>query len=422
MGASNLRKNIAFQYGLQAAKYLFPLITLPYLTRVLGPDGYAVRAYVVAAMVFFQVFLDYGFLPYGTREIAICRKSSGSIGRQMSVISISKILLCGVAIPLLVGVVLLIPLLRENTLYVILAYLGICVKALLPDFVFQGIEEMGIITKRFVASQAIVVVCTFALIRSPNDLLWIPAIELIGSSIALCWSWTNIMFTRSIRLCGVRLTEVRTVFRRCTPYFLSNASTTAYTALLTVTIGLFISSDADISYWSLSMSVISMAQSLYSPLSNSIFPRVCVERSFGLVKKTLLAGVPLAFAATLAIALFSKTIMLILGGSEYLDGALVLTMVSPVLLLSFPAVFLGYPVLAAVGEGVKLAISSAVAAAFSVGGLVLLITTGGFTIYSICALRCGIELVLALSRAWFSVPYLRYGFEGGRSRLGKGAI
>lgn len=408
---TQLRRNIAFQYALQAAKYLFPLITLPYLTRVLGPEGYAVRAYVVAAMVFFQVFLDYGFLSYGTREIAIRREDGENLRRQLSAITAAKGLLCVIAVPALLAAISFIPLLRENALYAILAYLGVCSKALLPDFVFQGIEEMGIMTKRFVVSQAVVVVLVFALIHEPVDLILIPVLELAGSLIALAWSWLNLVQTRSIAPCRVRSSEVWIALRRSTPYFLSNASTTAYTALATVMIGIFVHDEADISYWSLSMSVISMAQSLYSPLSNSIFPRVCVERDFRLVKKTLAIGMPIIALATVAVAALSEVAMLVLGGTEYLPGSAVLAAVSPVLLLSFPAVLLGYPVLAAVGQGMRLTMSSAVAALFSIVGLVVLAISGNFSIMAVCVVRCGTELVLLLARAWFATPYLRFGFD-----------
>ena len=53
--------NVVWQYGLQIVKYIFPLITLPYLTRVLLPEGYAIYAYVVSFMTFAQTFVDFGF-------------------------------------------------------------------------------------------------------------------------------------------------------------------------------------------------------------------------------------------------------------------------------------------------------------------------------------------------------------------------
>ena len=58
--------NVVWQYGLQIVKYIFPLITLPYLTRVLLPEGYAIYAYVVS----FMTFADFGFNLSGTKRIA----------------------------------------------------------------------------------------------------------------------------------------------------------------------------------------------------------------------------------------------------------------------------------------------------------------------------------------------------------------
>lgn len=43
-------KNTLWQYGLQILKYLFPLLLIPYLTRILGTEGYAVYAYVLSFM------------------------------------------------------------------------------------------------------------------------------------------------------------------------------------------------------------------------------------------------------------------------------------------------------------------------------------------------------------------------------------
>ena len=54
---SRLAKNTIYQYILQAMKYLFPFVTVAYLTRTLGPDVFAIRAYIMAAMTFMLMFL-----------------------------------------------------------------------------------------------------------------------------------------------------------------------------------------------------------------------------------------------------------------------------------------------------------------------------------------------------------------------------
>lgn len=89
-------KNTVWQYGLQIVKYLFPLITLPYLTRVLAPEGYAFYAYVVSFMSFVQVFVDFGFNLSGTKRIAKAR-SVGEENRVIGAVTEARLLLCVVA-------------------------------------------------------------------------------------------------------------------------------------------------------------------------------------------------------------------------------------------------------------------------------------------------------------------------------------
>ena len=108
------------------AKYIFPYLTLPYLTRVLEPDAYAVRAYILAAMTFMQVFLDYGFNSYGTKVVAESINDEGLIHRVTSSIALLRIMLAVVGAIALLPVTSSIPIMGANPCYVAIAYLGVC--------------------------------------------------------------------------------------------------------------------------------------------------------------------------------------------------------------------------------------------------------------------------------------------------------
>ena len=69
MNKTNVAKNIILLYGFSIAKILFPLITLPYLTRVLSVEKYGVVAYVKSIMTYMQLVIDFGFMLSGTKEI-----------------------------------------------------------------------------------------------------------------------------------------------------------------------------------------------------------------------------------------------------------------------------------------------------------------------------------------------------------------
>lgn len=398
---ATFRSNVLYQYGLQAAKYLFPFVTLPYLTRVLGPDTYAVRAYVLAAMMFVQVFLDYGFHFRGTQTIAINRGDINVIRKELTSIVILRLVLAFVVFVVLAAVIPFVPILADNPEYVMLAFLGTCLKAMLPDFVFQGYEDMGIITRRFVVSQLVATVLIFLMVRSPEDLLWIPGLELVAAFIAFVWSWGNVVARRQLRFVRVSISYLRHVFIASTTFFLSNAATVLFTSLTTLMIGVYVDDVQEVAYWSLAMTAVSAIQSLYNPLVNTLFPYVSARRKLGIVRKFLVYGVPLVLVASIAFALAADPMMWVLGGSEYRAGAYVFPLVAPVLLLSFPAMLLGYPVLGAMGRASSLTRSSLIAAAFHVSGLVVLAICGSVDILSVAILRSCTELLLLVVRVLF---------------------
>ncbi|WEV65557.1 oligosaccharide flippase family protein [Bifidobacterium sp. ESL0764] len=402
-----MRKNIISQYGLQIAKYLFPLITLPYLTRVLGPHQYAVRAYVLAVMNFMLVFLDYGFTLSGTKSIAEKTDDIVELRQYTSAIVILRGLLCIAGAIILFCIMPFMPILKSNTLYVIIAYLGICLKASLPDFVFQGLEDMSIITQRFVGSQTVSTLLIFTLIHKPSDLLLVPVFEGVASLIAFIWSWDNVLRVRSIHFVKVHFSFIWLNFKESTIFFLSNAATTVFNAFTTMMIGIYVADPVQISYWSLAMTAITAVQSLYDPIINTLYPHIVKSHDIKLLKRFLYYGMVVVTIGSVLFALCSKLIMLILGGKQYLSGSYVIAQLTPVLWLSFPGMLIGFPFLAAVGKIKELTCSTIVAALFHMIGLIFLGFSGYFSITAVAVLRSCTEALMLIIRSYFSVLTIR---------------
>lgn len=150
--ANTLRRNIFYQYLLQIGVYVFPFITLPYLTRVLGSDVYAIRAYAVSVMGLVTTFVNYGFNQWGTREVALHRDDKDYLRRLTTMVCLMRLGLAAGGALVVVGITPFIPLMAANPIYMLVAYVGACLSAMLPDFVFQGLEDMSVMTKRYVAS------------------------------------------------------------------------------------------------------------------------------------------------------------------------------------------------------------------------------------------------------------------------------
>ncbi|MDF7640329.1 oligosaccharide flippase family protein [Bifidobacterium sp. ESL0784] len=403
---SRMRSNLISQYGLQIAKYIFPFVTLPYLTRVLGPDHYAVRAYIMSVMSFMQVFLDYGFSLSGTKTVAENEHNLPKLRENISCVMILRILLYIVGAAIIIGLTCFLPIMRENPLYTAIAYISICFKAGLPDFVFQGLEDMGIITQRFVGSQTIAMILTFVLIHKPSDLILVPTIEAIASFIAFIWSWDNVVRVRKIYFTKVSKTALWQAFKDSSIFFLSYAATTALSTATTIMIGIYIPNRAEISYWSLAITIIGAIQSLYEPITNILYPHIVKSHDIKLFKKLLGLGMIVVVIGTVLFAACAKIIMLLLGGSKYLAGSSVMVSLAPMLLFSYPAMMIGFPLLGAVGRIKLLTLSSVVTSAFHIIGLFVLGFSGFFNITTLAILRCCTEGVLFITRFFMAKDIL----------------
>lgn len=389
--------NVVWQYGLQLIKYVMPLLTLPYLTRVLEPQGYAVYAYVVSFMTFAQTFVEFGFNLSGTKQVVEARDAH-ALGRVTGSITQARLALCVLAGIACAIIGTFIPIMRENAFYACLAYIAVCGRALAPDFLFQGKEQMAPITVRYFLSKGTSTVLTFVLVHSMADILWVPMLDIAASAIALAWSFSSArkMFGLKIEWVATRLYLKE--LARSGYYCLSNMSSTAFSGFTTLLIGIAIKDPAQISYWSLSMTAIGAVQSLYSPIINSLYPHMVAQGDFAFAKRLAFISVPFVFGGTALFLIMSEFIMLVLGGAEYLPGAYVLRLVTPVLVLSFYGVFFGWPVLGAVGRVKELTATTLVSSLASIVVLVAVTAAGMVSVAVFAVVRTLTEAFMCVLR------------------------
>lgn len=394
-------KNTIWQYGLQFLKYVFPLILVPYLTRVLGKDSYAVYAYVLSFMGIAQTIADFGFTLSGTKKVVDNKGNPALVSVLVGNITIARLMLLAALLAATLAISLFIPILSANMQYVLLAFVAVGLRSLLPDFVFQGYEMMGPLTTRYFASKGAQLALTLLLVRGPNDLLLVVIADIVGSSIGLAWSYvaTSRLFGVQIRLGTLRQSLLE--LKDSAIYCISNVSSSLFSGFTTIIIGLALTSNTEIAYWSLALTTINAVQALYTPIANSLYPHMLNNGDFRFAKKIALLAAPALAVGTGAYCLLSKQIMLVLGGADYVDAAGVMLALAPVLPLSFYSVLLGWPVLGARGYVRELTTTTIVAGMFNAVALLALYCSGRATLDGICVVRCLVEVVLLSSRAYY---------------------
>lgn len=398
MSHGSFYKNVVWQYGLQLLKYVFPLILVPYLTRVLGTEGYAVYAYVLSFMGVMQSIADFGFGLSGTKKVVELKGDTKALSRLVGAIETARLMLLVVLFAVTMLISQFIPIMAANLVYVAWAFLATAGKAILPDFLFQGYEKMGPLTTRYFASKGVQVVLTLFLVHEPSDLVFVAIADVISEVFDVIWS-----FRAQKRMFGVGITrptlwESVKELRVSAIYCVSNLSSSLFSGFTTVIIGLSLTNGSDIAFWSLALTTITAVQALYSPITSSLYPHMLNKRDFRFAKRLALLALPALIIGVAAYCCLSKPMALLLGGSDYVGAAHVMVMLSPVLFFSFYGILIGWPILGAMGFVKQLTASTILTGLFNITAMLLLFLSGNATLDTICFARCLVEFVLLLSR------------------------
>ncbi len=398
-------KNTSMLYLMNIAKMFFPLVTLPYLTRVLTVDCYAIVAYVKAVMQYVQIVLMFGFTLSATKDIVNAREDKHLIGAITGGVLEAKGILSVIVAMVLLVLTVTIPLLRDNPIYTFLAFINIVITEMLADFLFRGIDKMEVITIRFVVSKLISTLLTFVFVKNDSDVLLIPLFDIAGSIVAL------ILVLHEIRKIGIiiaktPLTDALSRLKESAIYFASDMATTAFGALNTILIGIFVTK-TDVSYWSLCMQLVSAVQSLYTPITNGIYPSMVRTKSLKFLKKILLIFMPIVVAGCVLCVFLSNFIVTLIGGIQYAEAAPLFRTLIPVLFFGFPGMLLGWPALGPIGRQKETTLTTIVTAIFQISGLGVLILTKSFNLTSIAILRSITEGVMMVLRGGLCIRYRR---------------
>lgn len=389
-------RNTLFLYLMNIVKLIFPLLTLPYLTRTLSTETYGLVTYVKALIVYVQLIIDFGFLLSATKEIVFVSGNKEKTGRIVGDTLVQKGILGIIATILFLIALFLIPILRENKIFSILYLLSVLSTIFLFDFLFRGLEKMDLIAIPYVVAKTITTIMTFVMIQGDNDLLLIPALEIVGNVVAV-----------SISLYFLKKLEIKISFssyhkwiqnlKQSFVYFISNFATTIFGALTTLIAGFYLSVN-NIAFWGLSMQILSVAKALYNPITNSLYPHMIKEKDIKIIRKVnILMIIPIILGSGLII-FGSEVVMLIIGGEKYIGAANVLRFLLPAFIFSFYSMIYGWPVLGAIGMVKETTLTTIIAAIIQILSLGLLIISNRFNLYGL-AISCSIsEITLFLTR------------------------
>ena len=258
----------------QFANYVAPLITLPYLFRVLGPSNYGVTEMARAVSVYFLILTDYGFSLSATREISVHRDDPQKVSEVFSAVLLLKFLLLLLSFGVLALLVSAVPRLWADWPVYFLSFGNVIGMWLFPVWLFQGLERMKYLPLLNVTAKTLVIVSLFVFIRAPDDYLYVPLLQSAGTILVGLAGLGLALGTFRVRF---RVPPVRVLAGELTNgwhLFISKMATTFYTSGNIVILGLLTDSTF-VAYYAPGEKIArAAADGLQQPLSQAIFPHI----------------------------------------------------------------------------------------------------------------------------------------------------
>ncbi|WP_379823554.1 flippase [Lacticaseibacillus paracasei] len=172
-------KNLLWNMGYQVFILLLPIVTIPYVSRVLGPTGIGINAFTNSIVQYFVLFGTLGLTMYGNREVAYQRDNPKKLSNLFWELTILRLVTTGIATLLYLGFILLSG--KYQTFYFIQGLLLIAT-AIDVSWFFQGLEEFSITVLRNTFVKIISLILIFVLIKAKHD-LWLYILILTGSQV-----------------------------------------------------------------------------------------------------------------------------------------------------------------------------------------------------------------------------------------------
>ncbi|MCE5215150.1 MAG: flippase [Methanobacterium sp.] len=315
-------ENILSLFSLQGLSYLLPLITFPYLTRVLGPDNYGLIAFSGAFIGYFQIFTDYGFNLSATREISINKEDPKKISKIFSEVMITKLLLLVISFLLMSIIVFSFSKFRNNWILYFFTFGLVIGNLLLPSWFFQGMEKMKYISILNIGISIIFTVSIFIFIKGSSDFILVPLINSIGSIIMGIIALRIIFKDFNIKFTLPSSADIKYQLYEGWHIFISTFAVSLYTISNTFILGFF-ASNIIVGYYSVAERIIRMVMGLQTPISQSIYPHISSliikskEDGIEFIKKiTKIIGI-ISLIFSILLFIFAGLVVTLLAGTQY---------------------------------------------------------------------------------------------------------
>lgn len=311
-----LFKNFSFLSIIQILGIIYPLITYPYLIRVLGGELYGMVVFAQAIMAYVVIVVNFGFNVSAVRRVSENRNNIDKICEIYSSVTLLKLTILVISL-----IVLSISCFcfDSKISIIILLLMGLAIEEVFfPIWLFQGLEEMKYITFITFIAKTVYVVLVVTMISSPDHYLRLPLLISV-SSIMTSLCALQILKKKGIRFVRVKMSQLHNDFVESLPFFTSRLASVVMERSNVLIIGVFFDYTM-VSIYDLCIKVVSIIRTPFGLVSQVIYPHVVRNRNMNIVKKTYYTVIIAGCVISIIVMFCSNLIVQLLSGDNLLGA------------------------------------------------------------------------------------------------------
>ena len=321
---------------LTASTFLFPLITFPYVSRVLSPEGLGRVDFAIAVATYLSMFAQLGIPTYGIR---ICSQESDDkiqLSRTVHELLIINSVMCAITYAIFAVALFTVPDFAEDKLLFVITVSTVLFNAIGAEWLYRAIEQYKYITVRSIVFKFIAVIAMFVFIHSQDDYIIYGGISIFAASASNILNFINLRKHVSMRYLGGY--DIKRHLRPVVIFFAMSCATTVYTYLDTIMLGMIQGKEV-VGYYTVAVKIKTILVSLITSLGTVLMPRASyfiahqeMDKFRSIIKKAINFVLLLAVPLTVYFILYAFEGIMFLSGNEYGPSVFPMQIVMPTLL------------------------------------------------------------------------------------------
>lgn len=333
---NSIKKNVVYSSILTISGYLFPLLTFPYITRVLGVNSIGICNFVDSIIQYFIYFSMMGITTVGIREIARSKGDQLQLSKTYSSLLSLNLLTTLIALLILTVCVFCIPQIKEYRFLFWIGAAKILANTMLIEWLFKGLEDFKYITIRTIIIRGVYVVLVFLLVHKPEDYtiyFALTSFMVVGNAII------NLLYSK--KFVKVSFTDIKWGCY-CSPFItlgIYNLLTSMYTTFNVAFLG-FNSNATEVGYYSTATKLYGIIMSFFTAFTGVMMPRMSVlleENNISEFKRMTNKSVEALYAFAIPLIIFTECcashIVYVIAGEGYEGAVTPMRIVMPLMLI-----------------------------------------------------------------------------------------